>query len=150
VNLVLNVGARLELKKFHKVAEKVYRDLLDRLPKNILVSNQLAWLYIEEMNEPQKADDLIGYLKTVNQEPGIQDTIGWYYYKTGELKSAEHHLRGALKLEPQSGFVLAHLARTLLAQKSNPAARTEAEEIIQGLPPGEIRSDLEQRATRQQ
>jgi tetratricopeptide (TPR) repeat protein len=150
VNLVLNIGARLELKKLNKVAEKVYRDLLDRMPQNILVSNQLAWLYIEEMNEPQKADDLIGYLKTVNQEPGIQDTIGWYYYKTGELKSAEHHLRGALKLEPQSGFVLAHLARTLLAQKNNPAARTEAEEIIQGLPPGDIRSDLEQRATRQQ
>jgi len=144
VNLVLNIGARLELNKLYDVAENIYRGLLDRLPGNILVSNQLAWLYIEEMNAPNKADDLIYFLKTVDAEPGIKDTIGWYYFKKGDLMNAEHHLRDALVLEPKSEVVLGHLARTLLAQKNDTALK-EAAEIIQGLPEGILRSELEQK-----
>jgi len=50
-----------------------------------LIANQLAWLYIERMETPQKAKDLVEFLMAEKERPEVKDTIGWYYYKPGQL-----------------------------------------------------------------
>ncbi len=142
VNLMFNVAARLEQMNLDKEAEKLYVAILKQFPKNMFYANHLAWFYIDRANEPQKAANLIGVLESDGEGAGVKDTIGWYYYKTGNLKSSEYYLREAIALDPENVLVRGHLALTLFEMKKNAEAGAEAKKVINALPDSPLKEKL--------
>jgi len=119
INTVLNLSSRYAFNGLEKEAEKMLLRLQKKYPKNILIANQLSWLYIETMNAPEKAASLITLLESEAEEATVMDTVGWYYFKTGNLPYATYFLDQAAKLEPESRAISSHLDAAL--QKINPS-----------------------------
>jgi hypothetical protein len=71
------------------------------------------------MNAPEKAASLITLLESEAEEATVMDTVGWYYFKTGNLPYATYFLDQAAKLEPESRAISSHLDAAL--QKINPS-----------------------------
>jgi len=86
-----------------------YNDMIDLDPQNANVYNELAWLYADtletnlnqaiklaekaiELAEEQSLDDSI--------LAGFLDTLGWAYFKQGDIESAEVMLLRAIDLHP--------------------------------------------------
>ncbi len=148
VNLALHVGARYEKYALDRETENYYLETLKKLPYNPLIANQLAWFYIERMGSPQKAKNLIDSLTKEKERPEIKDTVGWYYFKTGDFVSAEHYFREALRLVPDQHEIRARLALTLFSLKRNQEATAEAQKVVALLAPGPLKSKLEEDVAR--
>ncbi len=133
-NLMVNIGARYEQINLDKEAEFLYISLQRKFPRSMMFVNHLAWFYIDRMDEPQKASKLIGILESEGEGAGVKDTIGWYYYKSGDLKSAEYYLREAIALDPESAIVRGHLALALFGLHRTSEANAEAKKVMDALP----------------
>jgi tetratricopeptide (TPR) repeat protein len=118
-NLALNLSARYTDNHLEGEAEKILLAFRERRPENMLIVNQLAWLYIETLNTPKKAKALIEALQVDADEPVMIDTIGWYYFKIDRFGEAEYFFRRALRLEPENKAIQDHLALAIerLSQK---------------------------------
>jgi tetratricopeptide (TPR) repeat protein len=142
VNLMINVGVRYERMNLGKEAESLYISAQKRFPQNMLFVNHLAWFYVENMNEPRKAAQLVSALESDAEGSAVKDTIGWYYYKIGDFKSSEYYLREAAILEPENVFVRGHLALALFGMKKNNEAYAEAKRAVDTLPDSPLRVKL--------
>jgi len=144
IPLALNVGARYEENASAEETEKFYLEIRSKYPDDPLIANQLAWLYIERMETPQKAKDLVEFLMTEKERPELKDTIGWYYYKLGNFVTAENYFREALQLAPAQNNTRARLALTLFSLKKNQEAEGEAKKVVALLAPSPLKTKLEQ------
>jgi Flp pilus assembly protein TadD len=118
-NLVLNLSARYVDSQLEREAERILLAFRGRQPGNMLTLNQLAWLYIDTLNSPEKAKPLVDVLRADADEPTTVDTIGWYYFKVNRFGDAEYYFRRALRLDPENTAIQKHLALALerLGQK---------------------------------
>ncbi|HFQ14054.1 MAG TPA: tetratricopeptide repeat protein [Gammaproteobacteria bacterium] len=74
----------------YKNAMKVYENILDIDPENALAANNLAVMLADKAGDPaslQRAKELATRFEK-SSNPGFLDTIGWIYYKTGEMEKA--------------------------------------------------------------
>jgi Tfp pilus assembly protein PilF len=80
-------------------AEKAYLDALKVSPRNPDAMNNLAYLYANDMNQPDKA---MPYIKSAVQmlpdNASVLDTYGWVLAKSGSYDQAISALRGAMTL----------------------------------------------------
>jgi Tfp pilus assembly protein PilF len=87
-----------ELKKF-KQAEAAYLESLKTIPDDPMTLNNLAYMYVSDLNEPAKA---LPYSQKAAQlapnNPDILDTYGWALAKTGKFVDAEAQLLRAVQL----------------------------------------------------
>lgn len=86
-----------EMKDF-KNSELAYLAALDRRPKDLSVLNNLAYLYVENLNLPDKA--LPYAKKAVDYSPtnsNILDTYGWALAKSGQYKLALKEMEKAVR-----------------------------------------------------
>jgi tetratricopeptide (TPR) repeat protein len=144
IPMALNVGARYEENASAAETEKFYLEIWNKYPDDPLIANQLAWLYIERMETPQKAKDLVEFLMAEKERPEVKDTIGWYYYKLGNFVTPENYFREALQLAPDQYNTRARLALTLFSLKKNKEAEAEAKKIVALLVPSPLKAKLEQ------
>ena len=144
IPVALNVGARYEENASVGETEKFYLEIRNKYPDDSLIANQLAWLYIERMDTPQKAKELVDFLMADKERPEVKDTIGWYYYKLGNFVTAENYFREALQLAPDQYNTRARLALTLFSLKKNQEAEGEAKKVVALLAPGPLKAKLEQ------
>ena len=142
--MALNVGARYEENASAAETEKFYLEIWNKYPDEPLIANQLAWLYIERMETPQKAKDLVEFLMAEKERPEVKDTIGWYYYKLGNFVTAENYFREALQLAPDQYNTRARLALTLFSLKKNQEASAEEQKVIALLAPGPLKNKLKE------
>jgi tetratricopeptide (TPR) repeat protein len=120
---ILNIGARYEENTSDGDTEKYYLEMRNKYPHDPLIANQLAWFYIERLDMPQKAKELVEFIMIARERPELKDTIGWYYYKLGNFVAAENYFREALLLAPDQYNTRARLALTLFSLKSFPKRR---------------------------
>jgi len=144
IPVALNVGARYEENASVGEIEIFYLEIRNKYPDDSLIANQLAWLYIERMDTPQKAKELVDFLMADKERPEVKDTIGWYYYKLGNFVTAENYFREALQLAPDQYNTRARLALTLFSLKKNQEAEGEAKKVVTLLAPGPLKTKLEQ------
>lgn len=142
VNLMVNIAARYEQINLDKESESLYFALYTQFPRNMLFLNHLAWFYVDRMNDPQKASKLIGILESEGEGAAVKDTIGWYYYKSGDFKSAEYYLREAVAMDPENMIVRGHFALALFGTKNDKEAYAEARKVIAGLPDVPLKEKL--------
>ncbi len=106
-------------------AIKEYEQLLKVASDNIIVLNNLAWLYDLENNP--KAADVAKKAYEINPEVGaIVDTYGWILVRKGALDEGVELLRQAHKLSPKIPDIEFHLAFGL----SKAGSKKEAQEIL--------------------
>lgn len=98
--------------------EKRYEDstalimgIIEKEPKNAHAWNFLGYSLLVRGGELEKAYEYIQTALKINPEDGyIRDSLGWYYFKKGEVKKALSELELAHKKVPDDIEILKHLA----------------------------------------
>lgn len=100
---------------FNKGDIEKMEEILKRDPDDAHSLNLLGYLLIER---DQKIDEAISYIqKAIEIQPyngAFLDSLGWGYYKKGDLEKAYKYLRYANFLQPYSGTILSHLGEVSL------------------------------------
>ncbi|MBC7183672.1 MAG: tetratricopeptide repeat protein, partial [Marinobacter sp.] len=103
-------------------AKANYEALLDSMPENTIVLNNLAWLYHQTGDEraisvARKAYDL------APKNAAIVDTYGWIMLKAGNHEESLPILEKAHQLQPESEEIALHLAEAYRAVGKNADAQ---------------------------
>jgi tetratricopeptide (TPR) repeat protein len=99
-------------------ALKMYEAALDIDPNNPTAINGLGFLLVESGKDVRRGLELCK--KAVEKRPqnaAYLDSLGWAYYKAGELVEARQWLRRALDLAPRQKDISSHM-KILVAEAS--------------------------------
>lgn len=105
--------------------------LLERLPDNPVILNNVAWL--ERESDPARALELIRRADELAPDnPQIKDTYAIVELANGNVGSAKEKIEEALTLAPGNAQIELNRARVLLAVEGGeaPVARAQAREIL--------------------
>ena len=123
-NLVFaRAGALERLGRFDE-AEPLFLELLANEPGDAATANYLGYAWADRGSRLNEALDLIS--RAVASEPensAYLDSLGWVYYRLGDLGQAEYWLRRAIELGGTDGTVLSHLGEVLLRKGQADEAR---------------------------
>lgn len=104
-------GILLEREARYEEAYERYKLALSVAPDVPAIYNNIAWLCIEYLE--RDFDKAIEWARTgVELDPSdynVRDTLGWAYYKTGDLHQALHHVEIAARLAPDNPVIAEHL-----------------------------------------
>ncbi len=95
-------------------AAAAYRTVVDLEPNNSQALNNYAYVLAEELNQ---AEEALPYAQRANElrpdNPAIQDTLGWIYYRLGQYEDARRLFVAAIS-QTQTASSLMHLGATLV------------------------------------
>ena len=95
------VGMLLEAQGHLEDAEREYGQVLSVDPRAAVASNNLAWLYVDSN---RKLDEALQLARTAQQllpdEPNVNDTLGWIYYRKNMAAQAVGYLETAARRAP--------------------------------------------------
>lgn len=101
-----------------------FRSLLQKEPDNAAALNYLGYMFADRNVGLDEALEMISRAVELDPTSGAyQDSLGWVYFRLGDLARAEMYLREAARLEPHDATVHEHLGDLH-------AARGEHEEAI--------------------
>lgn len=96
-------------------AETTLRAILKESPNNPIAANNLGYFLLERGIRFSEALELIKSAVEIDPtNPSYLDSLGWAYFKLGDLAEAEKHLRSALRYDPGSATINEHLGDVLL------------------------------------
>jgi len=106
-------------------AQKVYKYILDKNPKNGLAANNLAWLLADKVNKSD-LDEALKLAQTAKdvypEDPRIADTLGYVYLKKGLTDNALAQFQMASEKQGDDPTILYHMASALIDLKRGPEA----------------------------
>jgi tetratricopeptide (TPR) repeat protein len=93
-----------------KGAEESLRRILSKSPNDATALNNLGY-FLTERNErlPEALDMIKRAVKAEPTNPNYLDSLGWVYFKLGELDEAERYLNDAARRNTRSSTVQEHL-----------------------------------------
>lgn len=112
-------------------AEQKYEQFLLRYPGHFPSLNNYASLKIKQQQYDQALILAKQAQEAAPEVPQVMDTLGWSYYKTGDIKNAERLLQEAARKLPSDINVQMNLAEVLVAAGDGQSAFT----ILQKLEP---------------
>lgn len=105
--------------------ERDLRQIIKAEPDNAMALNALGYTLADRTTRYAEAQTLIERAYRLKPtDPAILDSLGWIYYRTGNLPDAEKYLQQALQAMPDAE-IAAHLGEVLWMQ----GKRSEAREI---------------------
>lgn len=113
--------------KENKFAEStaLIMGIIEKEPKNAHAWNFLGYSLVVRGEEMDKAYEYIKTAMEISPEDGyIRDSLGWYYFKKGDVSKALSHLEYAFKKVPDDVEILKHLAQIHKELKDFSKART--------------------------
>ncbi|HXG84912.1 MAG TPA: tetratricopeptide repeat protein [Pyrinomonadaceae bacterium] len=104
-------------------AENTLRELLKQSPGNPIALNNLGYFLIERDTKLDEALNLIEQAVKIDPtNPSYLDSLGWAYFKLGNLNQAEKYLKEALRNDDSSATIQEHLGDVYAKQgKLEPA-----------------------------
>jgi Tfp pilus assembly protein PilF len=117
-----NVGMQLALGDFHvtfaewEPAIKLYEAVLGRSPDNLIAANNLAAILADHRNDPEshkRALSIANRFET-SDNAAFLDTLGWAYFKNGQIDQAIRVLRRAVERDPNAAVHKYHLGVALM------------------------------------
>ncbi len=103
-------AASLERSGSFDEAVAEFRKVIAAEAENASALNYLGYMFADREVNLEEARQLIE--KAVKLDPSsgaFQDSLGWVYFRLGELGLAEKHLTTAIRLEPNDSTVAEHL-----------------------------------------
>lgn len=86
-------------------------EILDKDPKNAHAWNFLGYSLVERGKDFDKAFEYISKAVKLSPKDGyIRDSLGWYYFKVGEVDKALVELKNAVEKAPDDVSIQKHLA----------------------------------------
>jgi Tfp pilus assembly protein PilF len=93
----------LQMEGRNDESAKVYQNILDQVPDNVIVMNNLAWILCEEQGKFKEALELTEKgLRISPRYVDLIDTRGVIYYRLGEHDKAIQDFTACLKLYPNT------------------------------------------------
>lgn len=100
-----------EKEKKYEESTNLIMGILEKEPKNAHAWNFLGYSMLVRGNELERAFEFIQTALKISPDDGyIRDSLGWYYFKKGEIKKAQVELEFALTKVPDDIEILKHLA----------------------------------------
>jgi putative PEP-CTERM system TPR-repeat lipoprotein len=104
------LGMLLEAQGHGPEAEKQYQTVLTIDPRAVVAANNLAWIYVASN---RKLDEALQLAQTAQQqvpdEPHINDTLGWIYYRKNLIAQAVRHLESSVQKDGNDPTTHYHL-----------------------------------------
>jgi tetratricopeptide (TPR) repeat protein len=92
-------------------SREIIESLIEKNPENAHALNFLGYSLVERGIEMEHAYGLIKKAVSLKPEDGyIRDSLGWYYYKTGQYDKALEHIKKAWELTKNDVVITKHLA----------------------------------------
>jgi tetratricopeptide (TPR) repeat protein len=114
-------------------AEKVFRGIIGKNPKNADALNYLGYMLAEGGGALDEAVSLIQRALQVQPEnPSFLDSLGWAYFRQGKLDLADSPLTAAAQKEPKNSVIQDHLGDLRLAQRRKSEAVAAWERALSG------------------
>jgi tetratricopeptide (TPR) repeat protein len=108
-----NLGLIYQRMGLHEKAIESYENAISLNPNNILVINNLAFLYTLERKNFKKALKLIGRAKRLAPfDPAILDTEGWIYFQLKRYGDAHKSFLEAYEIDKKNPVIQYHIALT--------------------------------------
>jgi tetratricopeptide (TPR) repeat protein len=80
-----------------------YRRILEQEPDHVFALNNLAYLLAEHVNSP---DEALRFAQRAQElapdDPTVNDTIGWVYFRKGVYDSAIQYMESSVKRQPNA------------------------------------------------
>jgi tetratricopeptide (TPR) repeat protein len=93
-----------------QLAEKAYKRCLEITPEDNAALNNLAYLYVDDLDEPEKA---LPYVRKVirlrPQDPNVLDTYGWVLGRLKRYADAKKYLQRSIERDPELAACRYHL-----------------------------------------
>ena len=125
MELRFRLGAAYERSGKAKEAAETFQDLLRRSPDNSMALNYLGYMWAEKgQNLPEALRMIRRALELDPENAAYIDSLGWVYFRMGELSRAVEQLEKAARLLPADGTVQEHLGDALRAAGKVTEART--------------------------
>ncbi len=100
----------LEAQGKHAEAEQEYARVLGLDPRAAVAGNNLAWIYVDSN---RKLDEALQLAQAAQQqlpdEPHVNDTLGWIYYRKNMASQAIKYLETAAEKSPREAGHQFHL-----------------------------------------
>ena len=125
-------GSMLERQKKFDEAEKEFRRVLERNPKNAAALNYLGYMFADRNVKLAEAEKMIR--QALEQEPGngaYLDSLGWAQYRLGKYAEAETSLKAATEKVPRDSTIQDHLGDVYLKMGRLKEAITAWEKSVQ-------------------
>jgi tetratricopeptide (TPR) repeat protein len=110
IDLNFALGSAYERAGNKELAEKVFLDILAKHPDHAQTLNYLGYMWAENGTNLERAAEMLK--KAVSEEPrngAYIDSLGWVYFRQGNLDMAEKYLTDASHLLPRDATVHEHL-----------------------------------------
>ncbi len=118
------LASLLEKNKNIEEAQGILEKLISKNPKNASALNFLGYTYIDQGVRMEEAYLLIKRALNIRPQDGyIRDSLGWYYFKTGDYNKALKEIKMAWEKEKTDVTISIHLA--LIYQKLNKFSQAE-------------------------
>lgn len=130
--LLYTMAALDERQGQHERAIGHYENFIKRQPNSDMAKNNLAMLLVSHRNDQEsfnKARDLVMTLAS-SDNPLYLDTVGWVYYRRGEVDQALVTLDRALKKVPSAPQINYHIGMVYYTKGDNAAALRHLEEAL--------------------
>lgn len=128
-------------------AEKVFLALLAMRPNDSSTLNYLGYMWADQGVQLERARDMLE--KAVAREPrnaAYLDSLGWAYFRLGQLPTAEKNLREAYRREPADPTIEEHIGDLEARQGNIDGAIRHWEKALElkHEEPGRVREKLKQ------
>jgi tetratricopeptide (TPR) repeat protein len=115
LDLQFQLGSLLERSGDRKASEAAFLKILEKNPQHAPTLNYLGYMWAESGVNLAKAQEML--TRAVGQEPNngaYVDSLGWVYFRIGNLELAEKYLKDATRLLPRDATVHEHLGDVLV------------------------------------
>ena len=139
-------GIALERSKRWEEAEGNFLKALELRPKQPYVMNYLAYSWVEQETNLERAQEMLR--EAVEQEPEdgyIVDSLGWVYYRLGKYGQAVDLLERAVELRPQDPIINDHLGDAYWRTGREREARVQWQRALSLDPEDERIQDIEEK-----
>lgn len=125
------LGMLYEAQQRPAEAEAAYEAALRHDPDAAVAANNLAWMYVaSDRNLDQALQLAQAAQRAVPEDPNINDTLGWIYYRKQMTSQAVRHLEAATSQAPNDPLIHYHLGMAYASSGDTPKAREALKKAV--------------------
>jgi Flp pilus assembly protein TadD len=125
------LGMVMEAQRDMPAAEAQYLKTLAIDPEAVVAANNLAWIYVASNRNLDQALQLAQTaFKSLPEEPHVNDTLGWIYYRKGVVGPAVRHLELSVARDATDPVTHYHLGMAYVQAGEPGKARKSLEKAL--------------------